>query len=81
MALPLRFVLSGKFPKRGEEVMQIEKATKSLKCVWKAVVWAEVAVLTALLLFFSQFFSYDVFVSNVSNLHPQATAATFTQPR
>ena len=61
--------------------MQIEKATKSLKRVWKAVVWTEVAVLTALLLFFLQFFSYEVFVSNVSKLHPQATAATFTERR
>lgn len=58
--------------------MQLEKATKVLKRVWKVFVWTDLAVITALLLYFSQFFSYDVFVSN---LYQQASAATSVQPR
>jgi hypothetical protein len=58
--------------------MQLEKATKVLKRVWKVVVWADVAVIIALLLYLSQFFSYDVFLSN---LYQQASAATSVQPR
>jgi hypothetical protein len=56
--------------------MQLEKATKVLKRVWKVVVWAELVVVAALLLYFSQFFSYDVFVSN---FYQQASAATSVQ--
>lgn len=59
--------------------MQLEKATNLLKRVWKVVVWIDLMVVAALLLFFSQFFSYDVFVSN---FHRPATAATpSVQPR
>jgi len=58
--------------------LQFEKATKVLKRVWKVVVWTELAVVTALLLYFSQFFSYDIFLSN---LYQQASAATAVQPR
>ncbi len=58
--------------------MRLEKAIKVLKRVWKGVVWAELVLATVLLLFFSQFFSYDVFVSI---LHRRAAAAAFTQPR
>jgi hypothetical protein len=61
----------------GENAMQ--RATKLLKRVWKAVVWAELVVLASFLLFiFSHYFSFDVFVSN---LHRQATAATSVKPR
>jgi hypothetical protein len=67
---------AGKIQKRGEKPMQLEEATKVLKRVWKAVIWAELAVATVLLLLMSQFFSYDVFVSK---FHRQAAAATFTQ--
>jgi hypothetical protein len=56
--------------------MRLEKATKVLKRVWKVVVWAELVVVAALLLYFSQFFSYDVFVSN---FYQQASAATSVQ--
>jgi hypothetical protein len=56
--------------------MQLEKATRVLKRVWKVVVWAELVVVAALLLYFSQFFSYDVFVSN---FYQQASAATSVQ--
>jgi hypothetical protein len=66
------------FPKRGEKVMQIEKA-KVLKRVWKAVTYVELAVaLVALVFLFSHGFSWDVFVSN---FHRQATAASSVQPR
>jgi hypothetical protein len=69
---------NGRFPKRGEKGMQIQKATKVLKRVWKAAVWVELVVMTALLLFFVQFFSFDVFMSN---FHRQASASSSTQPR
>jgi hypothetical protein len=60
----------------GENAMQ--RATKLLKRVWKAIVWAELVLLASLLLFiYSYYFSFDVFVSN---LH-QATAATSVKPR
>jgi len=59
--------------------MQMERATKLLKSVWKAVVWTELAALAGGLLFiFSYYFSYAVFMSN---LHQQATAATIAQRR
>ena len=59
--------------------MQVESGTKLLKRVWKAVVYAELAVLAgALISLFSHYFSYEVFVSNLSTFHHQATAA---QPR
>jgi len=75
----LRFGPAGKIPKRGEKVMQMERATKLLKRVWKGVVYAELAALVGALLFiFSHYFSYDVFVSN---FHRQATAATSVHPR
>ena len=61
---------------RRKRPMQLEKATKVLKRVWKVVVWAELVVVAALLLYFSQFFSYDVFVSN---FYQQASAATSVQ--
>jgi hypothetical protein len=61
----------------GENAMQ--RAAKLLKRVWKAVVWAELVVLASVLvLLFSHYFSFDVFVSN---LHRQATAATSVKPR
>jgi len=59
--------------------MQLESGTKLLKRVWKAVVVAELVVLAGVLIFvFAHYFSYDVFVSNLSTFHHQATAA---QPR
>ena len=59
--------------------MQMERATKLLKRVWKALVYVELMVLAGALVFlFSHYFSYDVFVSN---LHRQVAAATFTQRR
>jgi len=58
--------------------MQLEKPTKLLKRVWKAVAWAHLVVLAALILFLSQFFSFDVFLSN---FHRQATAANSVKPR
>ena len=59
--------------------MQMERATKSLKRVWKAVVWTELAALAGGLIFiFSHYFSYAVFMSN---LQQQATAATIARPR
>lgn len=72
--------LSGRENSKSEEkkAMQLEKATKVLKRVGKAVIWAELVVATVLLLFMSQFFSYDVFVSK---FHRQAAAANFAQPR
>ena len=57
--------------------MQMPRAVKLLKRVWKAVFWIDLVVATALVLFLSQFFSYDVFTSN---LH-RAAAATSSQPR
>jgi hypothetical protein len=63
----------------GENAMRIERATKVLKRVWKAVFWAELVVAASFLLFiFSHYFSFDVFVSN---LHRQATAATSVKAR
>jgi hypothetical protein len=54
----------------------MESGTKLLKRVWKAVVVAELVVLAGVLIFvFSLYFSYDVFVSNLSTFHHQATAA------
>jgi hypothetical protein len=62
-----------------ENAMRIERATKLLKRVWKALVWAEVVVAAGVLLFlFSHYFSYDIFVSN---FHRQASAATSVKPR
>ncbi len=59
--------------------MQMERATKSLKRVWKAVVWTELAALAGGLIFiFSHYFSYAVFMSN---LHQQASAATIARLR
>ena len=61
------------------ENSQLESGTKLLKRVWKAVVVAELVVLAGVLIFvFAHYFSYDVFVSNLSTFHHQATAA---QPR
>jgi hypothetical protein len=78
----LRFVPAGRTAERGEKVMQMEKSTKLLKRVWKAVVYAELAVVAGAMLFlFSHYFSYSVFVSNLSSLHHQATAASFIKPR
>ena len=53
--------------------MQIEKGTKLLKRVWKAVVYIDLVVVAGALLFLSQYFSWNVFMSN---FHRQATAAT-----
>jgi len=79
MASPLRFVSAGKFSTEEKQSMQMESGTKLLKRVWKAVVVAELVVLAGVLIFvFSHYFSYDVFVSNLSTFHHQATAA---QPR
>jgi len=59
--------------------MQLERTTKLLKRVWRAVVVGELAILAGVLVFiFAHYFSYSVFVSN---LHRQATAATFIEPR
>ena len=69
---------NGKVSSEEKTAMQLAKATKVLKRVWKVVVWAELAVVTAMILYFLQFFSYDVFVSN---LYQHASAATPVQPR
>ena len=53
--------------------MQIEKGTKLLKRVWKAVVYVDLVIVVGALLFLSQFFSWDVFMSK---FHQQVTAAT-----
>jgi hypothetical protein len=82
MASPLRFISAGKFPTEEKQSMQMERGTKLLKRVWKAVVYAELAVLAgAILSLFSHYFSYDVFVSNLSTFHRQATAAISAQRR
>ena len=61
------------------KVMQMERATKSLKRIWKAVVVAELVVLAGVLIFvFTYYFSYSVFVSN---FYQQANAATPVQRR
>jgi hypothetical protein len=78
MASPLRFVPSGKIPKRRKKVMQIEKDTKLLKRVWKVFVYVDLAIVTAGLLLLSQYFSWGVFMAN---FHRPATAATSVQPR
>jgi hypothetical protein len=59
-----------------QEVMQ--KGTKLLKRIWKAVVYIQLVMVAGALLFASQYFSWDVFMSHVSQ---QATAATSTRPR
>ena len=56
--------------------MQIEKGTKLLKRVWKAVVYIDLVIVAGALLFLSQYFSWNVFMSN---FHQQATAATPVQ--
>jgi hypothetical protein len=62
-----------------EKIMQIEKGTKLLKRIWKAVVYIDLVIVTGALLFLSQYFSWNVFMSN---FHQQATAATSSvQPR
>jgi len=61
-----------------QKVMQIEKGTKLLKRIWKAVVYIQLVMVAGALLFASQYFSWDVFMSHVSQ---QATAATSTRPR
>lgn len=53
--------------------MQIEKGTKLLKRIWKAIVYVDLVIVVGGLLFLSQFFSWDVFMSN---FHQQATAAS-----
>jgi hypothetical protein len=79
MASPLRFCPSGGNSQAEENAMRTERATKLLKRVWKAVVWAELVVAAGVLLFlFSHYFSYDIFVSN---FHRQASAATSVKPR
>jgi cytochrome b subunit of formate dehydrogenase len=60
------------------KVMQVEKGTKLLKRIWKAIVYIELVIVTGALLFFSQYFSWDAFMSHVSQ---QATAATSGHPR
>jgi cytochrome b subunit of formate dehydrogenase len=60
------------------KVMQVEKGTKLLKRIWKAIVYIELVIVTGALLFFSQYFSWDVFISHVSQ---QAVAATSVHPR
>lgn len=79
MAPPLRFLLQRENSERQENVMQIEKGTKLLKRVWKAVVYADLAVAAAALVFiFSHYFSWNVFMSNI---HQQATAGTAAEPQ
>jgi hypothetical protein len=78
MASPLRFLPSGKIPTGRKKVMQVEKGTKLLKRIWKAIVYIELVIVTGALLFFSQYFSWDAFMSHVSQ---QATAATSGHPR
>jgi hypothetical protein len=56
-----------------KKVMQIEKGTKLLKRVWKAVVYIDLVIAAGALLFLSQYFSWDVFMSK---FYQQATAAT-----
>jgi hypothetical protein len=59
--------------------MQIEKGTKLLKRIWKAIVYTHLVTIAAALLFLLQYFSWDVFMSN---FYQQATAATpSVQPR
>ena len=58
--------------------MQLDKPTKLLKLVWKAIAWTHLVVLAAAIFFLSQFFSFDVFLSN---FHRQATAADSAEPR
>ena len=58
--------------------MQLEKPTKFLRRVWKAVAWVHLVVLAVAILFLSQFFSFDVFLSN---FHRQATAANSVELR
>ena len=72
------FVSAGELPSE-EKVMQMERATKLLKRVWKAAVVAELLVLVGVLIFaFTHYFSYSVFVSN---FYQQANAATSVQRR
>ena len=58
--------------------MQVEKGTKLLKRIWKAVVYIELVMVAGALLFALQYFSWDVFMSH---LNQQAAAATSTRPR
>jgi hypothetical protein len=70
---------SGENSQRGEKIMEIEKRIKLVKRVWTAVALAGLVVAAGAQLFiFSQYFSYSVFVSNV---HQEANAANFAQPR
>jgi len=67
---------------RGDKIMEIQKGIKLVKRVWTAVALAELVFAAGALLFiFSHYFSYSVFVSNLSNLHHQANAANSAQPR
>jgi len=60
--------------------MQMESGTKLLKRVWKAVVVAELVVLAGVLIFvFAHYFSYDVFVSNLSTFHHQQLSSKSTR--
>jgi hypothetical protein len=71
-----------KFSSEEKKAMQMERGTKLLKRVWKGVVYAELAMMAGATLFiFSHYFSYSVFVSNLSSFHRLATAATPVQPR
>ena len=58
--------------------MKKEKGIKWVKRALKAVALVELVVAVGALLFFSQYFSYSAFVSN---LRHQANAANFAQPR
>ena len=60
MASPLRVLPSGKIPKGRKKVMQVEKGTKLLKRIWKAIVYIELVIVTGALLFFSQYFSWTL---------------------
>jgi hypothetical protein len=59
--------------------MQLEKATKCLKRIWKAVVLVQLVALTGVLVFiFSHYFSYRIFLSNFRG---QPSAATSIKNR
>jgi hypothetical protein len=72
------FSRAGKFPRGAKSHANWKKGTKLLKRIWKAVVYIQLVMVAGALLFASQYFSWDVFMSHVNQ---QATAATSTRPR
>ena len=78
MASPLRFFPGGESSQEEEKLMQIEKGTKLLKRIWKVFIYIDLVVVAGALLFLSQYFSWNVFMSN---FYQQATAATTSVQR